>query len=291
MADKSEIHALIQLLDDPDETIFNQVKDKLKSYGVDVIPSLESFWEFNDYDMLFQQRIESLIHDIQFDTLKQELGEWKTKGANDLFEGALLVAKYQYPDLDERKLYQKLDQIERDVWLEMNDDLTAFEKVKVLNHILFDVHNFRGNKKNYHSPQNSYINHVLETSKGNPLSLAIIYIVVARRSKMPIFGVNLPNHFVVCYLDEYNLSALINDTDSNVMFFINPFSLGTIFNHKEIDQFLSELNIAPEEKFYEPCDNVTIIKRMLTNLIYSYNKSGYLDKVDEVHQLLKTIED
>ncbi len=289
MVPSSEIHALINLLDDPDEQVYAHVKTKLLSYGIDVIPSLESFWEFNDFDMLFQQRIEELIHEIQFFALKDSLETWIASGANDLLEGASLVARYQYPDLDTKKIYQKIDQLERDVWLEMNEDLTAFEKVKVFNHILFDVHGFKGNKKNYHSPQNSYINNVLESHKGNPLSLSIIYMVVAKRMNVPIFGVNLPNHFVLCYMDEHNLNSLFSDDDSQVLFFINPFSRGTIFNHKEIDQFLKELNIAPEKYFYEPCDNQTIIKRMITNLIYSYSKAGYLDKVDELNELLKVV--
>ncbi len=289
MVPSSEIHALINLLDDPDEQVYAHVKTKLLSYGIDVIPSLESFWEFNDFDMLFQQRIEELIHEIQFFALKDSLNSWIVNGANDLLEGAAMVARYQYPDLDVKKIYQKIDQLERDVWLEMNEDLTAFEKVKVFNHILFDVHGFRGNKKNYHSPQNSYINNVLESQKGNPLSLAIVYLVVAKRMNVPIYGVNLPNHFVLCYMDEHNLNSLFSDDDSQVLFFINPFSRGTIFNHKEIDQFLKELNIAPEKNFYEPCDNQTIIKRMITNLIYSYSKAGYLDKVDELNELLKVV--
>jgi len=286
-----EIQALINLLDDPDDHVYSQVKDKLKSYGEEVIPSLENYWEFNDFDVIFQERVELLIHDIQFEALKDRLSDWKSKGANDLLEGACLVAKYQYPDLDTQKIDQYIDQLERDIWLEVNNELTAFEKVKIFNQILFEVHGFSGNKKNYHSPQNSYINNVLDTHKGNPLSLSLIYLVLAQRLNMPIHGVNLPNHFVLCYLDEYNLNAIFNPDESHaVLFFINPFSRGTIFNHQEIDQFLKELNIEPEKKYYEPCDNQTIIHRMITNLIFSYNKSGYLDKVDELNALKKMLD-
>src|SRR5690606_38319041 len=156
-------------------------------------------------------------------------------GAKDLIEGACLVARYQYPDLDEKSIYQKMDQLERDIWLEINNNLTAFEKVKIFNHIIFEVHSFTGNKKNYHAPQNSYINNVLDTKRGNPLSLSVIYVALANRLNVPIYGVNLPSHFVVCYLDENNLGALIFGADENthnskVLFFINPFSRGTFFN-------------------------------------------------------------
>lgn len=286
-----EIQALINLLDDPDELVYSQVKDKLRSYGEEVIPSLENYWEFNDFDLIFQHRVEELIHEIQFESLKDKLKDWKEAGANDLLQGACLVAKYQYPDLNKKKVHERLDQLERDIWLEINNDLTAFEKVKVINHILFEVHGFKGNKKNYHSPQNSYINNVLDTHNGNPLLLSVIYIILAKRLSIPIYGVNLPNHFVLCYIDEYNLNAIFNpDETNNVLFFINPFSRGTIFNQQEIDHFLKELNVAPEKKYYEPCNNLDIIQRMLTNLIHAYNKSGYLDKVDELNALKKMLD-
>lgn len=287
---QTEINALINLLDDPDAEVFREVKTKLLSFGEDVIPALENFWEHNSFGVHFQTRIEDLIHEIQFDGLKVRLQEWLRHGANDLLEGACIVARYQYPDLDEQSVYQKVDQLERDIWLEMNNNLTSLETVNVFNHILFDVHNFTGNKKNFHSPQNSYINNVLESHRGNPLTLSLLYIVLAQRLSVPIYGVNLPNHFVLCYVDENNLGPMFIDksdsADTDVLFYINPFSRGTIFNHKEIDSFLKELNIEPSEEFYSPCNNIAIIKRMLTNLVYSYQKSGYEDKVEELNRLL-----
>ena len=295
MPSQNEIHALINLLDDPDDSVYTQVKDRLFSLGEDVIPSLENFWEYNSFGVVFQNRIEELIHEIQFDALKIRLSEWKADGGKDLIEGACLIARYQYPDLDEKKIFQKIDQIERDIWLEINNNLTAFEKVKIFNHILFEVHEFTGNKKNYHAPQNSYINNVLDTKRGNPLTLSVIYIALAKRLDVPIFGVNLPSHFVVCYLDENNLGPLIFGSEkeahnSRVLFFINPFSKGTFFNHQEVEHFLKELNIEPREEFFNPCDNLAIIERMVTNLIYSYNKLGYTDKVEELEELKRSIE-
>jgi regulator of sirC expression with transglutaminase-like and TPR domain len=102
-----------------------------------------------------------------------------------------------------KNLRKQVQQIKHDVWLEINDELTAMEKVKIINHILFDVHQFSGNIANYHAPQNSFINSVLETKKGNPVSLGILYMIIAQELQIPIYGVNLPEHFIVAYVDEY----------------------------------------------------------------------------------------
>jgi regulator of sirC expression with transglutaminase-like and TPR domain len=291
MLNEQEISALIHLIDDPDERIYTQIRDKLLSYGEEVIPALENYWENNRYGLVFQNRIEHIIHQIQFDSIRLNLESWSEEGGKDLLKGVMLVNRYQYPDLDEAKIKKKLYQLRQDIWLELNDNLTAFEQVRVLNQILFDVHGFSGNKKNYHAPQNSYLNNVLESAKGNPLSLSIIYILVCEMLDIPVHGVNLPNHFVLCYIDRHGIMKHVGEaSDDGVMFYINPFSRGTIFNRKEIEQFLAQLKISEQPEYFQPCDNIAIVKRLITNLIYSYEKLGYGDKVDELKVLYKSVD-
>ena len=78
--------------------------------------------------------------------------------------------------------------------------------------------------------------------------------------------------------------------NSDVLFYINPFSRGTIFNRTEIEQFLEQLKLEPKPTFFEPCSNIDIIKRMLANLVYSYEKLGYPQKVDELRELHSSLE-
>lgn len=285
-----EVIALITLLDDPDEVIYSQVKERFVILGPPAIPHLETAWE-NSFDAIMQKRIEIIIHTIQFEILQKALKKWAIEEQEDLLKGILILSRYQYPDLDEAKIRKSLDQIKQDVWLELNDDLTALEKVKVLNHILFEVHQFTGNITNYHAPQNSFINNVLESKKGNPLMLSVLYMLICKELNIPIYGINLPQHFVLAYLNDYaNLIDVNNKTlSNNILFYINPFSKGLMFNQKDIDQFLKQLNLEPEAKYYIPCSNREIIKRALNNLIFSYEKLGYLEKVDELKGLDKQL--
>ena len=285
-----EVIALITLLDDPDEVIYSQVKDRFVILGPPAIPHLETAWE-NSFDAIMQKRIEIIIHTIQFEILQKALKKWAVEEQEDLLKGILILSRYQYPDLNETKIRKDLDQIKQDVWLELNDDLTAIEKVKVLNHILFEVHQFSGNITNYHAPQNSFINNVLESKKGNPLMLSVLYMLICKELNIPIYGINLPQHFVLAYLnDNANLIDVNNKTlSNNILFYINPFSKGLIFNQKDIDQFLKQLNLEAEAKYYIPCSNIEIVKRSLNNLIFSYEKLGYLEKVDELKGLDKQL--
>lgn len=291
MLPKGEIQAMISLIDDPDEQVYRQIREKLLSYGEEVIPFLEDFWEHNNYGLTFQHRIENIIHQIQFDSVRVGLERWSEAGGNNLLEGIILINKYQYPDLDTEKIHKKLNQLKQDIWLELNENLTSFEQIRVVNHILFDVHGFTANKKNYHSPANSYLHLVLETGNGNPLSLSIVYILVCEMLEIPVYGVNLPNHFVLCYQDKDSIMQRFSQAEfgRDILFYINAFSRGTIFNGKEIELFLKQIKVAPQESFFTPCDNFTILKRLIANLAFAYEKTGELDKVNELNELLKCL--
>ncbi len=287
---QAEINALIDLLDDPDQEIFYSIRDRLISYGEEVIPELENAWEAS-FNNVVQTRIEDIIHNIQFTNIKHRLALWAEKLDPNLLEGAILVAKYQYPDLDEERVNNKIEVIKRDIWLELNVNLTALEKIRVMNHIIFEIHGYSGNTANFHAPQNSYLNNVLESKKGNPLSLSILYSVIAQSLGLPVYGVNLPEHFILAYKDTDPEMAAIMRTDNThgVLFYINAFSKGSVFGKREIDTFLKQINMKAMDMFYTPCSNVDIIVRMLRNLIGAYEKLGYPEKVKDLEELLTAI--
>ena len=292
--DKQELNALLSLLDDPDKDVFLQVREKLLSIGPQVIPALENVWE-QSFDTSIQTKIEGIIHNIQFNITAEALKEWATTPEQNLLTGALLIAKYQYPDLNTDKIKRQIQQIRQDIWLELNDKLTALEQVKIINHILFEVHNFSGNTQNYHAPQNSYINNVLESKKGNPLSLSLVYLIVAQDLKIPIYGVNLPEHFVLCYKDVHQLMSVRTKRDEEmiakgILFYINPFSRGAVFGKGQLDIYLKKMDLDIQPEHYQPCTNLEMIKRLLRNLVFSYKKLGYADKQDELQKLLDALD-
>jgi regulator of sirC expression with transglutaminase-like and TPR domain len=285
-----EIIALITLLDDPDDGIYSEVKNRFIILGPPAVPHLETAWE-NSFDAVMQKRIEGIIHTIQFKALQNALKHWSEHEQDDLFKACVIISRYQYPDIDEAKLKKQLHQIKQDVWLELHDDLTAVEKVKIINHILFEVHQFSGNITNYHAPQNSFLNVVLETKKGNPVMLSVIYALICKELNIPIYGVNLPQHFVLAYVNDFTnlFDPSHKSLSDNILFYVNPFSKGLIFNQEDVDSFIKQLNIEPDAKYYLPCSNLDIIKRIINNLIFSFDKMGYAEKVNELKELEKNL--
>lgn len=279
---ETQIKALISLLDDTDNEVYNHIEGRLLNLGREAIPVLENAWA-SSFDALMQQRIEAIVHKIQFDSLKEDLKLWIHTQNDNLLSGAILIARYQYPDVDEEQVYQSLNKLKRDIWLEINENMTALEQINVINHVLFVRQSFSGNTANYHSPQNSFINSVLQSKKGNPLALSIIYIVLCQQLGFPVYGVNLPEHFVLAYIDKVPQPT---DQPPNVLFYINPFSKGTVFGKKDVDDFVGKLNMKTRNDYYLPCSNADMIQRMLRNLIISFQKLGDTEKVDELDSLL-----
>ena len=156
---RKELMALVRLLDEPNEKIFSQVKEQIFLYGFEAIAVLENAWE-NSFDDIIQQRSLNLIHEIQYENTYVELNNWTHFQFDDLLKGFMIVSKYNYPDLDEDKIKNQTAKIIQDVWLELNNNLTGLETIKVINHVIFDLFHFRNNKKNFYAPENFFLNNL-----------------------------------------------------------------------------------------------------------------------------------
>ena len=138
LKENKEIKALLHLIDDPDEDVYQTVSERLVSFGKDIIPNLESLWE-TIHNEETQERIELLIHRVHFRDLTQDFTQWAQE-PYDLGEGALVVARYNYPEMQPDTVKQEIEKIRRNIWLELNNYLTPIEKINVMNSIFFNYY-------------------------------------------------------------------------------------------------------------------------------------------------------
>ncbi|MFI5135284.1 MAG: transglutaminase-like domain-containing protein [Chitinophagales bacterium] len=286
----NELNALIHLLDDPDQEVYQHVTDKLISLGTSVIPTLENAWE-KTFDPNLHNRLEQLIHLIQFENLLKDLSKWASRKSPSLLDGALMISRYQYPDQDTVNIKDFLERLADEISMEMSYHLPPLEQVNIFNHVLFTLKNFSGNTQNIHDPQNHFLKYVLESRKGNPTSLAIFYLILAEKIKMPVYGVVLPQHFVLSFhkdfLTESDSQAWIKNS---ILFYINPFNKGIIFNRDDITIFLKKLNITPKPTHYLPSSNKEIIVALIDSLMVSYELAGVQEKIKELNRIKDAIE-
>ena len=278
----AEIKALLSLLDDPDPEIAAHVHHRLESLGEAVIPVVEEIWE-GSLDPEEQHRLEDLVHRLQFEGLQRRLAVWKEDGGEDLLEGMLLVNQYQYPDVDHAALHRALDEYYYEAWVMLRPDLHPFDQIKALNYVLFRQARFAANTQNFHSPANSMLSRVLESRRGNPLTLCVIYLLLARRLGMPLYGVNLPNLFILTWKPPGGAGT------GEAQFYVNAYNRGLLLTREDIATYVQQLGLPEADLYFEPCSNLDIVRRAFRNLALSFEKLNEPEKASEINLLLDVL--
>ena len=289
---KNRLEALFNLLDDPDDTVFGMVQQELLKETDDIIPELERKWE-SSFDENFQERIESIIQNLQFKETSTRLRLWlnREEGERSLLNGFCHVDRFQYPDLNPLYIQMKIENLRKSIWLELNNSLTILEKITILNHFLFNLNGFSINLSNPHSPQNCFLNQIIDTRKGNPVSMSIFYTIMARQLELPARLVDFPKNPLVAIVDS-KLARKVhgNSQTSDVLFYINPSNKGAITSRKEIEYHLKKNEYYPLHEYSEPRSDVLFLRRLLETVQESYQSVGYTEKEDKIGELLELIE-
>ncbi len=194
-----------------------------------------------------------------------------------LAHAALLIAQDAYPDLDAAAYIARLDGMAQTLRHRLRADISVADKIKALNHYLYDELGFAGNNADYYDPRNSYLNDVIDRKLGIPISLSVLYIEIGRRLGLKLAGVSFPGHFLVkCTVRE---GAIILD----------PYAKGASLGIKDLQLKLAALGVlkagaevAPESvmPMLASADHKEILARMLRNL-----KAIFLQKRDHARAL------
>jgi regulator of sirC expression with transglutaminase-like and TPR domain len=285
MSTDSEIHALIQLLDDDDQEVFKHVYSKLKSLGPEAIPVLEEVWSA-ELNSVTHERLEEIIHDIQYEALTIAWENWLGVESPDLLTGAFLVAKYHYPELRFEDLYKKVTKLKQNIWLELNYSQTPLEQIQIFNQVFYSYHGFKGSQTSSDF-QDFCINQVVDSKKGSAVSVGILYQILANELNLPVYGVTLTRHFILAFCKKtlFDFSEGENN-EREVMFYVNPINKGSIFSRNEIKDYLEKMNVTQQAKYFLPANNITIIKEMLNYLIELYGQQNRENRVDDLKDLL-----
>jgi regulator of sirC expression with transglutaminase-like and TPR domain len=290
MNENREINALFHLLDDPDLEVFDTVASKILLYGKDIIPNLENLWE-NTIDEAIQERIELLIHRVHYQDLQAALRVWGLSETQDLMQGAILAARYQFPDLMDAQIIAEIDRIKRNIWLELNNYLTPLEQINVLNSMIYNYFGLKGEEVSYQRKNQFFINQVIESKKGNPVTNGIIYQSLCAMLDLPVYAVNIPRQFILAYFDSYiDFSTPVEPDDHRILFFIDPIQ-GQIYTQQDVDTYLKRVSVPPVPSYFKPQSNKRIIQFLLEELSKCFRDDKDAYKQDELINLASILED
>ncbi len=261
-----EFLSLVSLLDDPDVRVASAVEARLRQRGASILHPLLDFIDISS-DHLAKRRATTIAREFnekilieEFISLRHKLEE-KKRGA--LEEGVFLIARYGYPRLDTEYYKAELDALAGMMHDRIKGIMAPSDVLAAVNDFFFSVRGFKGNHEHFLEPDNSYINQVLDRRTGIPISLAVLYVLVAgHRLGLPFTGVSTPGHFLIRY-----------DGIQGEPLFIDAYNNGIILRERDIKKFLNTSGLPYYESFIRPASQRMILLRMIRNLIVLFGEN------------------
>ena len=266
------------MLNDPDKATFDEVVDSL-TLDAEIIPTLELLWQKADNELAIS-RLDWLLRRAHINKLANLLMQWIHREGT-LLEGAWLVATHLYPDLTFEEVEKTVDGIVRDIWVNMRDDMKPHEQVELINSVFFGKYKMRGDKRRNSAVDNIFINNVLRKRVACHIAMLILYHSVAEKLNIPIMPVML-----FCAL---RLAYMSNDGES-ILFFIEPFDNGLIFDHATAKQIITRQGVPFDRRYIKMCPNELTIVGYKMEVTMVYKQKGMEEKVEEMYELLQNLQ-
>ncbi|MFO8029896.1 MAG: transglutaminase family protein [Cyclonatronaceae bacterium] len=274
--DRSEVKALLALLDDPDPFVQEKVRERLSGLDEASVPLLDEFRERED-DPELRARLTEVIHDLTQASFEQEFVEFLEGGVSDperLEQGQLLLCRLDNPTIRTELYRRQLDRMAARIGPSVDAATTSGDQMRIFVSFFFEQEYFKGAHSDYMNPDNSFLHKVLQRRRGIPIALSMVIMFVARRLELPFYGVNMPVHFLLKYE---------SDTESTL---IDPFNLGRVVSIDQCSFFLRKHGIDPLPAHFEKAPEREILARSVRNLIYSFEEQKNKRRVEELHRLL-----
>jgi hypothetical protein len=279
---------LLALLDDRDDEVYFAVRDRLIAAGPDILPVLE-YALTSPANLLQHERLELIIAKLKILKLIDKTAQWANSEDKTLLDGWVLISSIQYPTILPDKIEQLIQRIYLDIWLEMNDSLTSIEKVAIINHIFYNLYHFELNLADLNAPENCLLNNLLVSRKGNQLSLATLYCILAKKLKLPIHPLNIGQFVILGYYEPEISKEVYGDNAHPYLFYINMEHKGSILGAKELDFVVHDFKEDASENVV-PLSEGKHIKLLLTLLRDNYLSKGLTDKAAIANRLIDKLQ-
>ena len=255
----SQLNALVELLADDHPEVVEAARTKLIESAERAVPLLQQA-AASHKDSKVRVEARGVLERIRLASLEREWQRTTQRPDEevDLEQSTFLLAKVPYPEVDAKAYQRRLDDLAGRIRPKVKSLTKTKEQLVALNEILFGDEKFRGNWDDYFDPQNSYLNCVLDRKLGIPISLSVLYLLIAQRLKIPVEGVGIPGHFMVKYEDD------------QTELYVDTFNSGRFLTRAECIQFMVEAGYPYQPEFLEKVGPRDILARMLRNLILIY---------------------
>ena len=276
----SELLSIISLMDDPDSSVRNAVMERLISRGEKSLDMFERYIETEIPDGLVAEH-KNFIKNVREKVLLSKLNEFLESKDHILSDGLFLVSKLIDPYADEDKYHSCITGMAADIVSEMSDEKTDLENIGIFNYFFFKRIGFLCVDYFIEKAEGTIVTRVLETKKGNPVSISIIYFLLARAVGMEIHPLCFPGGFVPVF---------INDKGA-ILFYLNIFKGGSIFIEESLVECLKNLGITYASDDVRIEDDIALVSIYAELLSYLYRSDGKGDHSMKIEKVLSLLGD
>ncbi|MFI5363835.1 MAG: SirB1 family protein [Elusimicrobiota bacterium] len=273
--DETALRSLVALLDDEDPRSLELVRSRLIDVGVAAIPYLEAAREASPPE--FAARLDAMTDELRYRELKAAFLPLAAQRIPDLETGAFLLSRFVRPGADPAVYRLWLDRVAAAAAEGIPEDASTSEAAKRLSGHLFQVLGFSGNETNYYDPGNSCLSRVIDARRGIPVTLSILYLLVAKRLKLPVYGVGTPGHFLLGFRED------------GEPHFLDAFRQGRPLNAAEVRRMLVRNGYEFRPEYLKPCGPREILARMMRNLLSIYQKTGAVERAEKLSVLVEIV--
>ncbi len=286
-ASRNPIYSLISMIDDPDPVVYEKISESITGFGSAAIPILENVAE-STFEPEVLERLKELIEKIHTEGIVNDLHRWKASENQDLIQLLQILSKFHFRNIDMLALNDRIAAMQREIWLELNEHLTSFETVRLVNHFMFRTWNISPASTDVFKPDHFFLNKILDSHKAHAVILGTLYLGLCQRLTLPVFYVGLPDNFILAYTSQPRFSPIFGPGE--ILFYINPLLEGVIFNKTEIDRFLKTNNMAPKPEYYQAFDNLRVARLIAGIMQNLYQDEGSQLKKEAVNRMMQVFE-
>lgn len=272
--DEKQRRALVSLLSDDDPNVYRTVRQKILSCGPASAAWLGEH-RLSDDPVLRRRTREILIYFSRQEADNKLLVFCLNQGEDfDLEQSALLLARTQYPEINCEAYSAILDGFAADLRERLDLNGEPIRILRTINEYLFQELRFTGDQENYYDPENIYFNRVIDRRTGTPISLSLIYLLVARRLCLPMAGIGLPGHFLCRY------------QSTRAELYVDVFHGGKLMSKVDCVKQVMELPHRFDEGCLAPMSARRVLLRVCANLHQIYTQQKATEQIDRLQRYL-----
>ncbi|MCZ6671630.1 MAG: transglutaminase-like domain-containing protein [Verrucomicrobia bacterium] len=262
----ARLQAIQGLMDDPSPAVRQAVVDELIKLGSAGRNFLNDLCKGSNLEN--RRYALSIIEILDKDSPVQMFKRFINSLNYELESGYFLLSRVEEPELKIADYMQKLDDMALRCQTLFTAPLSPRDRCRILNRVIFHEYGFTGNRSDYNNPQNTFIHSLFETRKGLPISLSILYLMVARRLELDLEPVGIPGQFMVgCFLEKEP-------------FFIDVYENGVFRGLEDLLYYLEANQLEADLGHFGPCPVGEVLCRCCRNLAQQYHLLFEDDKAE-----------